>query len=152
VTSTDTIPTVAVRADVLRELGVVLVDAGERVDRAERVSRAEGWRDGLVAGYRAGFEDGFNAGADVGGARVLLELEHVIGRERLDELTRETAARIPHVAGYREFRARVAAGPCADPRCGACGARRDWLARHGGDFEGGDAGRAFLSELNREST
>jgi hypothetical protein len=83
----------------------------------ERWAYGEGWAAGRVDGGRDGFAEGyaagFDAGAEVGGARLLLELEQVIGRERLDELARDADRRLSHVGGWLDHRARTTYGPPA---------------------------------------
>lgn len=83
----------------------------------ERWSYGEGWAAGRVDGQRDGFAEGyaagFDAGVEVGGARLLLELENVVGRERLDQLAREADRRLSHVGGWLDYRARTTFGPPA---------------------------------------
>lgn len=91
----------------------------------ERWSYGEGFTAGRVEGRRVGFVEGygagFDAGAEVGAARVLLAVEHVLDR-RLGELP-ELLPLLPHVGGYLDFRARTVwtDEPC-DRRCDRCSA------------------------------
>jgi hypothetical protein len=82
---------------------------------------------GRSYGFDEGYAAGFEAGQDVTAGRVLLD--HLVDAD------------LTAVSGqYAELQALRAAGPCDDPKCGACGVRRDALARQGGDF----LGRAVL--------
>jgi hypothetical protein len=86
-------------------------------DAYERWSYGEGWTAGRIEGRRDGFAEGyaagFDAGAEVGAARLLLELEHVIGRERLDELAWDADRRLSHVGGWLDYRNRTTYEPPA---------------------------------------
>lgn len=83
----------------------------------ERWSYGEGYSAGRVDGgrtaWRDGYTHGFDVGAETGGARVLLDLESVIGRERLDELIRAADGRMAHVGGWLDYRARTSYEPVA---------------------------------------
>jgi hypothetical protein len=68
---------------------------------------ADGIRSGSHDGYGDGYRDGFDAGVDIGGARVLLALEHAIGRDRLDQLVRDADNRVPHTATWLDYRQRT---------------------------------------------
>jgi hypothetical protein len=79
----------------------------------ERWAYGEGWSAGLMEGRRQGFEEGygagFDAGAEIGGARVLLEMERALDGQLVDLLPR-----LPHAGSYTSFRERTAASdqPC----------------------------------------
>ena len=103
--------------------------AAEIAAEYERWSYGEGYTAGRVDGGRDGWRDGyahgFGVGAEVGAARMLLQLEHVIGRERLAELAKDADARLPHAGEWQSYRARTTYHPVAD--------RREWRGLDNGD-------------------
>jgi hypothetical protein len=110
----------------------------------ERWAYGEGWSAGLLEGHRRGFDEGyragFDAGAEIGAARVLLELEHAFGERLLDLLTD-----LPQVGKYLANRRRTARSdePCLYG-CGVCSqciraaAATASTARHGAADDSGN--------------
>ena len=87
---------------------------------------------GRSYGFEAGYAAGFDAGEDVTVGRVLLD------HQVLADLA-------PRSGQYAELQALRAAGPCEQPRCGACRVRREAVARNGGDYQGRPALRVVAS-------
>lgn len=95
-------PTVPVRADVLHQAALLVVEAGERADRAKEFGQSYGWHLGYVAGRAAGWAAGHAAGLDAGGAGVLAALRagwpdlgparRLVSREYVDLLDGPTVA------------------------------------------------------------
>lgn len=119
----DTTVPVFVAPEVLRAVAELVLAAGERVEQAELLGRAEGLRDGVAGGYAQGYRDGFEVGRDIGAAHVLIH-------GPIPDLSPEYAA----------WRSRLEAAPECARRCGRCSAcvRLDWLDRHG-EFLGVDS-------------
>jgi len=91
-----------------------------------------GYDAGTIDGFEDGYRGGWDAAEDVTVSRLALALQNGLpdlnaGRQ------------------YSELRVAREAGPCPDPRCGACVVRREWLDRNGGDYPGRTALRAVAS-------
>jgi hypothetical protein len=90
-----------------------------------------GYVAGVLDGYAEGYRDGYPKGVNDAQVRTAIHIEN-----GLPALT-------PHE--FDVWRAKRNAGPCDDPKCGACGVRRDAVARQGGDYPGRDARTAGIS-------
>jgi hypothetical protein len=144
------VPTVPVRADILEAAAQLVAEAGDQVELAERLGYSRGDRVGALEGYELGYGDGFEAGVEIGAMRTLLGVEHVVGAERLQELSSAAWDRLPHAAGYLEYRRRTAVTgelcTCPPGRTWSCCVRRDHvLARRArglpDDLQPGELGR-----------
>ncbi len=84
---------------------------------------AQGYLAGVHDGYAEGYRDGYPKGRTDEAVRLAIHLD--AGMPLLTP------------AEFNVWKAKREAGPCDDPKCGACTVRRDALARQGGDYPGG---------------
>lgn len=76
-------------------------------ERGFRAGADTGRREGEHAGFGDGYDEGFDVGVEVGGARVLLAIEHVLGRELLDAMWKASEGRLAHFAEWVDYRRRT---------------------------------------------
>jgi hypothetical protein len=70
----------------------------------ERWSWGEGYQAGKVDGGRDGWRDGYTHGFDTGAE---IDLEHAIGRERLQQMVRDADHQVPGADTYLDYRSRT---------------------------------------------